>query len=124
MISSSLRRSSSVQLRTVSIYSSFKRRFNNRGMTSLCQRSAGGTECFQDLADRAWEFAFRIFPGGWVGIGSHLVHLLHPELAHQDLQGGYEWDGEEDSYEAEECAHYQDGDRKSTRLNSSHANIS
>jgi hypothetical protein len=35
---------------------------------------------------------------------------LHPEFAHQDLQGGDEWDGQEDSYKAEERAHYQYGE--------------
>src|SRR5215210_7002776 len=69
-----------------------------------------GEYCFQDLTDWAREFAFGGFPGGWVGVGSHLIHLLHPELAHQNLQSGDEWDGQEDPYKAEECAHYQYGE--------------
>src|SRR5918994_2915692 len=66
------------------------------------------SEGFQDSADWAGERTSLGFPGGWVGVGSYLVHPLHPELAHQDLQGGHEWDGEEDPDEAEERAHHEE----------------
>src|SRR5919112_6468843 len=64
----------------------------------------------QEFGNRTWKLTLRGFPGWWVGVGSYLVHSLHPELAHQDLQSGHEWNGQEDPYDAEERAHYQDGE--------------
>src|SRR5215213_3357115 len=71
----------------------------------------------KELADRVREFAFRwLLPGWWVGVGTYLVHLLHPELAYQNLQGGHEWNGQEDPYKAEERAHYQYGENHQRRM--------
>src|ERR687897_1290172 len=65
---------------------------------------------FQEFADRTGKLTLRGFPGWWVGVGPYLIHPLHPELSHQDLQGGHEWDGQEDPHDAEERAHHQDGE--------------
>src|SRR5918993_4906887 len=65
---------------------------------------------FQEFAYRTGKLTLRGFPGWWVGVGPYLIHPLHPELSHQDLQGGHEWDGQEDPHDAEERAHYQDGE--------------
>src|SRR5215216_5463573 len=64
----------------------------------------------QEFADGTWKLTLRGFPGWRVGVGSYLVHPLDPELAHQDLQSGHEWNGQEDPHDAEERAHYQDGE--------------
>src|SRR5215216_3934986 len=58
----------------------------------------------KEFGNRTWKLTLRGFPGWWVGVGSYLVHSLHPELAHQDLQSGHEWNGQEDPYDAEERA--------------------
>src|SRR5215212_6976748 len=64
----------------------------------------------QEFADRTGKLALRGFPGWWVGVGPYLVHPLHPELAHQYLHSGHEWNGQEDPHDAEERTHYQDGE--------------
>src|SRR5215204_7455480 len=64
----------------------------------------------QEFGNRTWKLTLRGSPGWWVGVGSYLVHSLHPEFAHQDLHSGHEWDGQEDPHDAEERAHYQDGE--------------
>src|SRR5215203_1357104 len=68
------------------------------------------SQASQEFANRTWKLTLRGFSGRWVGIGPYLVHSLHPELAHQDLHGGHEWNGQEDSHDTEERAHYQDGE--------------
>src|SRR5215204_2839898 len=56
----------------------------------------------QEFADGTWKLTLRGFPGWRVGVGSYLVHPLDPELAHQDLQSGHEWNGQEDPHDAED----------------------
>src|SRR5215208_3685943 len=60
----------------------------------------------QEFADGTWKLTLRGFPGWRVGVGSYLVHPLDPELAHQDLQSGHEWNGQEDPHDGED---YQGG---------------
>src|SRR5215210_5249743 len=72
--------------------------------------SARESQGSQEFVDRTWKLTLRGFSGGWIGVGPYLVHPLHPELAHQDLHSGHEWDGQEDPHDAEERAHYQDGE--------------
>src|SRR5918993_2677600 len=65
---------------------------------------------FQEFAYRTGKLTLRGFPGWWVGVGPYLIHPLHPELAHQHLHSGHKWDGQEDPHDAEERAHYEDGE--------------